>query len=209
MQLAEDVLPEELVSGLGLGEKEKDPGKETAGTASGTAAGSASSGKESPEPEPIPVTRVSFRKEAPSFQATPGLVPSVPAYDPGADLSNVFNRDQFSFEHMSSEAKDFLAQVEREKLAPMLAALSRGMLEKSLAQYDALKGTSWEGAARRNAAFFTIGLNLQEAESARDPEVQQIVDTELDKIYNASISAPCALFGASDSFYSGTHDEEL
>ena len=265
MQLAEDILPEEVVSGLGLGGKEDDSGKETAGTSSGKAEEAAASdpetaGAETPEPEPIPVTRVSFRKETPSYQATPGLVPSVPAYDPGADLSNVFNKDQFSFEHMSSEAKDFLTrnhfyvqhtgansgnpefyelyednrywhvpnfvtvdslmhtyhlyftvlmrQVEREKLAPMLTALSRGMLEKSLAQYDALKGTSWEGAARRNVAFFTIGLNLQEAESARGAEVQQIVDTELEKIYSASTSAPCALFGASDSFYSGTHDED-
>ena len=251
MQLAEDVLPEELVSGLGLDGKKDDSGKEPAGTASGT---------EAPEPEPIPVTRVSFRKETPSFQAASGFIPSVHTYDSGPDLSNVINRDQFGVDYMSPEAKDFLArnhffvehqgansgypefyeiyegnrywhipnfvtvdslmhtyhlyftvlmrQVEREKLAPMLAALSRGMLEKSLAQYDTLKGTSWEGAARRNVAFFTIGLNLQEAESARDADIQQIVDTELDKIYNANISAPCALFGASDSFYSGTHDED-
>ena len=37
MQLAEEVLPEELVSGLGLGGKEDDPGEETAGTSSGAA----------------------------------------------------------------------------------------------------------------------------------------------------------------------------
>ena len=115
MQLAEDVLPEELVSGLGLGGKEDDPGEETAGTSSGAEAESAAAdaegaGTEEAEPEAIPVTRVSFRKEVPSFQATPGFVPSVNAYDSGPNLSNVINRDQFGVDYMSSEAKDFLVR---------------------------------------------------------------------------------------------------
>ncbi|MBQ7534974.1 MAG: DUF3160 domain-containing protein [Stomatobaculum sp.] len=265
IQIAEELIPEELLSGLGLGEggSEAETAEGSSGDEAGETEGSEASDSgapESSEPAPVVLARVSLRSAEPSYKASADLTPSVPSYDPGADMANVINRDQFSYDHLSAEAKDFLAKnhffiqhqgansgfpefyelyednrywhvpnfvtvdslmhtyhlyftvlmkkVEREKLAPTLAYLSRGMLEKSLIQYDALKGTSWENAAFRNVAFFTIGLNLQEAESARDAEVQKVVDTELEKIFNAAGSAPCSLFGASDSFYSGTHDED-
>ena len=241
--------------------EKKDPDDKTEETDSDSmteAPEAAASG--SSEAALIPLTRVVLRTPDPSFKASTGLVPSVPAYDPGADMANVINRDQFSYDQFSAEAKDFLARnhffveqqrpasgnpefyelyeenrywhipnfvtvdslmhtyhlyftvlmrtVEREHLAPALTSLSRGMLQKSLAQYEALKGTPWEGAAFRNAVFFSVGLNLQETAPAEDAAIRQVVEEELGKIYNAAGPAPCALFGASDSFYSGTHDED-
>lgn len=101
-----------------------------------------------------------------------------------------------------------MRKVEREALVPALTDLSRAMLDMSFQLLDQLKGTSWENAARRNAAYFNIGLNLLDPVTANDTAVQQLVDTELEKIYAANAKAPCSLFGGSDSFYSGTHDED-
>ena len=253
---------DEISSGLGI----SLPGGSSAGSGKADDAEDPDIEDESEKKDPDDKTEetdsdsMTEAPEAAEIKASTGLVPSVPAYDPGADMANVINRDQFSYDQFSAEAKDFLARnhffveqqrpasgnpefyelyeenrywhipnfvtvdslmhtyhlyftvlmrtVEREHLAPALTSLSRGMLQKSLAQYEALKGTPWEGAAFRNAVFFSVGLNLQETAPAEDAAIRQVVEEELGKIYNAAGPAPCALFGASDSFYSGTHDED-
>ncbi len=205
--------------------------------------------------------RAILRYPEPAVSATPGLVPCVPYLDPGEDLSNVVNRDQFGYEYYSDAAKNALQtnqfyvawynrsggggypefyelyesnrywkipnfvtvdslmhtyhlyftvlmrKVEKEMLSPRLQTLGRMMLEKSKVQYDMLKGTEWEKAARRNVAYFTIGLKLQAPETEVEAYVADMVNQELDKIYAAAEIAPCSLFEGSDSFYSGTHDE--
>jgi hypothetical protein len=56
---------------------------------------------------------------------------------------------------------DFLLkQLEEQKLAAELKRLNAGMLSESLSQYDDLKGTEWENAAKRNVGFFAVGSKL-------------------------------------------------
>lgn len=56
---------------------------------------------------------------------------------------------------------DFLLkQLEEQKLATELKHLNEKMLAESLSQYQSLKGTKWENAAKRNVGFFTVGSKL-------------------------------------------------
>jgi len=56
---------------------------------------------------------------------------------------------------------DFLLkQLEEQKLISELKSLNSGMLTEALNQYDVLKGTDWENAAKRNVGFFTVGSKL-------------------------------------------------
>lgn len=78
-----------------------------------------------------------------------------------------------------------LKNMEKDYLSDSLTQLSERMLESSIAQYDALKGSEWESAARRNVAFFTIGAKLMNESMAVNEDVKDIVATELDKIQRA------------------------
>ena len=56
---------------------------------------------------------------------------------------------------------DFLLkQLEEQKLAAELKQLNASMLSESLNQYNNLKGTEWENAAKRNVGFFAVGSKL-------------------------------------------------
>lgn len=56
---------------------------------------------------------------------------------------------------------DFLLkQLEEQKLAAELKQLNASMLSESLNQYNNLKGTDWENAAKRNVGFFAVGSKL-------------------------------------------------
>lgn len=56
---------------------------------------------------------------------------------------------------------DFLLkQLEEQKLVAELKQLSANMLSESLNQYNGLKGTEWENAAKRNVGFFAVGSKL-------------------------------------------------
>ena len=56
---------------------------------------------------------------------------------------------------------DFLLkQLEEQKLAAELKQLNANMLAESLNQYNSLKGTEWENAAKRNVGFFAVGSKL-------------------------------------------------
>jgi len=57
-----------------------------------------------------------------------------------------------------------LKGVEKNHFCADLTRLSQIMLENSLSQAQALAGTDWENAARRNAAFFDVGLSLLSGE---------------------------------------------
>ncbi len=171
------------------------------------------------------------------------VTPSVGDYTVDADLSNVYNRDQFYIEPGSEQARllsenlfyvadgynrEFfetyesnrysltpnfvtvdsmmhtyhlyfsylMKKTERDHLADMLSQLSQSMLSASTAQYDALKGSEWESAARRNVAFFAVGTSLQNPDTAVPGDVSDVVSQELSNITNAS--------GISDSALTGT-----
>jgi len=56
---------------------------------------------------------------------------------------------------------DFLLrQLEEQKLVAELKQLNANMLSESLNQYNSLKGTEWENAAKRNVGFFAVGSKL-------------------------------------------------
>ena len=56
---------------------------------------------------------------------------------------------------------DFLLkQLEEQKLVAELKQLNASMLSESLNQYNNLKGTEWENAAKRNVGFFAVGSKL-------------------------------------------------
>ena len=63
-----------------------------------------------------------------------------------------------------------LKQIEEQKLAPELKQLSATMLSEALNQYDSLKGTEWENAAKRNVGFFAVGSKLLDP-STNIPEI--------------------------------------
>jgi hypothetical protein len=81
------------------------------------------------------------------------------------------------FEHL-------LKTVEEEKLLPELKKLNQGMVQASQEQYEALKNTAWENAARRNLAFFAAGRQIIDPQAAVPAMVQKEVRAELLLIQN-------------------------
>ena len=78
-----------------------------------------------------------------------------------------------------------LKNIEKEYLSDSIMQLSARMLETSIFQYEELKGSEWEEAAKRNVAFFTVGAKLMDDSVAVTEDVKQVVETELDRIWNA------------------------
>jgi hypothetical protein len=72
-----------------------------------------------------------------------------------------------------------LKDLEQNKLYDILTQLSSGMADASYAQYQALKGTSFETAALRNTAFFSVGTKLLDSGFAVPAEAEDIVSQEL------------------------------
>lgn len=79
-----------------------------------------------------------------------------------------------------------LKNLEKNYLSDSISQLSKRMLTDSLAQYDSLKGSEWENAAKRNAAFFTVGAKLLDDSTEVNAEITDIVQYELDHIYQAN-----------------------
>lgn len=75
--------------------------------------------------------------------------------------------------------------IERDYLADRVEQLSRKMLDDSITEYEMLKGSEWEEAAKRNVAFFTVGLKLFDDETAVNDDVKDIVEFELNHINQA------------------------
>lgn len=78
-----------------------------------------------------------------------------------------------------------LKNLEKDYLSDALIQLSRRMIDNSSAQYEQLKGSEWESAAKRNVAFFTIGAKLLDDTTIVNEDVKEIVETELDRINHA------------------------
>lgn len=75
---------------------------------------------------------------------------------------------------------DFLLkQLEEQKLAPELQQLNAQMLAAALSQYDNLKGTEWENAAKRNVGFFAVGSKLLALSVGIPSVVESEVNSEL------------------------------
>lgn len=72
-----------------------------------------------------------------------------------------------------------LKQLEEQKLAAELKLLNTNMLAESWNQYNSLKGTEWENAAKRNLGFFAVGSKLLDPAVSIPPVVQNEVNQEL------------------------------
>lgn len=79
-----------------------------------------------------------------------------------------------------------LKGVEQTTLTSLLTGLTRAMLAQSEKQLTELAGTAWEAAARRNLAFFSVGLSLLEPGTEVNAGVQDLVNAELALIEAAS-----------------------
>lgn len=77
-----------------------------------------------------------------------------------------------------------LRVVETEKLAPELQELNKAMLIQAQKQYEALKGTDWENAARRNAGFFAVAGKLLDPDVPAPAAVKSEVENEMALIEN-------------------------
>ncbi len=86
-----------------------------------------------------------------------------------------------------------LKNIERDYLTDMLAKLGRQMLAESAAQYDRLKGSEWENAAKRNTAFFAVGAKLLDDGIAIPAYASEAALTELEKIRLHDGIHPCGL----------------
>lgn len=86
-----------------------------------------------------------------------------------------------------------LKNIERDYLADMLARLGRQMLAESAAQYDRLKGSEWENAAKRNTAFFAVGAKLLDEGIDVPAYASETALAELEKIRLHDGIHPCGL----------------
>lgn len=86
-----------------------------------------------------------------------------------------------------------LKNIERNQLSDSVLQLSRRMLDNSIAQYEQLKGTEWEEAAKRNVAFFTVGTKLLDDSIPVNDYVEETVSYELNNISQAAGIQPSAI----------------
>lgn len=93
-----------------------------------------------------------------------------------------------------------LRNVERTYLTDRLAQISSRLLADSIAQYDQLKGTEWENAARRNVAFFTVGALLQDENTAVEDYVEDIVRQEMERIRQAGDIQESLITGKNEDY---------
>ncbi len=78
-----------------------------------------------------------------------------------------------------------LKNIEKTSLSENIYRLSGRMLDNSVAQYEKLKGSEWENAAKRNVAFFNVGMKLLDDSAVINENAADLVQYELDCIGNA------------------------
>lgn len=86
-----------------------------------------------------------------------------------------------------------MKKTERESLAEALLSVSEQMLEKSVEQYEQLRGSEWEEAAFRNVVFFSVGAVLQNKDAEIPADVAEAVAREKSLIEDASGVDTCSL----------------
>jgi len=95
-----------------------------------------------------------------------------------------------------------LRVVETEKLAPQLKELNKEMLSQAQEQYESLRGTGWENAARRNVGFFAVAGKLLDPGVSVPPVIKKEVEEELVLIENhqgIAVSPLMNMGGSGDS----------
>lgn len=75
---------------------------------------------------------------------------------------------------------DFLLRkTEEEYLTDQLNVLTQAMVSESYQQFQELKGTNWEAAAKKNLAYFNVAAKLLDNNHTITPEVKNEVEQEL------------------------------
>jgi hypothetical protein len=87
-----------------------------------------------------------------------------------------------------------LRTAEREAFIPALRDLNQAMLAQTDSQYQALRGTSWDDAALRAAAFVGVGSRLMDPTIEVPPYAEELVTAELANIEAASGILPSPIF---------------
>ena len=97
-----------------------------------------------------------------------------------------------------------MKNIEKDYLAYNINQLSHKMLDKSIEQYNALKGSEWEDAAKRNVAFFVVGTKLIDGNAQIDAdimtEVSDVVAYELSSIDEAAGIATNQITGEMEDY---------
>ena len=92
-----------------------------------------------------------------------------------------------------------LRTAETEHFIPLLQSLNQAMLAETDSQYQALKGTNWEDAARRTVAFIGVGSKLLDANAVVPAYAADLVEGELANIEAASGILPSPIFSGLDN----------
>ena len=93
-----------------------------------------------------------------------------------------------------------LRNTEKQYLSDALADVSRAMLSESLAQYEVLKGSEWEEAAKQNVIFFAVGARLQNDGIEIPDFAVDIAEKELQLISNADGIAGSPLMNRDEDY---------
>ena len=93
-----------------------------------------------------------------------------------------------------------LEDVERQYLSEKLRELGIRMADGSRAQYEALSGSEWEEAAKRNMVFFSVGGKLLDDSFLADGAVGAAVSEELSKIERAEGIELSAVTGKEEDY---------
>ena len=93
-----------------------------------------------------------------------------------------------------------LEDVERQYLSEKLRELGIRMADGSRAQYEALSGSEWEEAAKRNMVFFSVGAKLLDDSFLADGAVGAAVSEELSKIERAEGIELSAVTGKEEDY---------
>lgn len=93
-----------------------------------------------------------------------------------------------------------LKNAEREYLSKRLLTLSQNMLQASMEQYDELKGTEWEDAAKINVGFFSVGAKLLDSGVSVPSYVENEVDSDFSSIEAAGSIDYSAITGIREDF---------
>lgn len=93
-----------------------------------------------------------------------------------------------------------LKNLEKTELTDEIFSMSEKLLSESNAQYEKVKGTEWENAAKRNVEFFAVAVALQEGDVKASFDVSDVVDSEMTKIEEAAEIDKCAITDSDEDY---------
>lgn len=94
-----------------------------------------------------------------------------------------------------------LKSLEENELYDIAEDISEAMLDKSLEQYESLKGTEWEDAAKRNVGFFAVALKQLKPDTQVPALVAEDVEGDIGLMEAHEGLGPSVTFGTEDILY--------